>query len=530
MKNVFFNTDVLAVEKKLMEKYNIPSIVLMENAGMKSAEIIWDYFIKENCSRIVILAGKGNNAGDGYVIARHLYSKNLNEEVYAPIHIFQCYPAADLKGDALVNFNIVKELFRSDYFEIFDDATKLIDITEIDNEKILFVDAVFGIGFKGKLEDKIKNIFSDITQFVEHKFVIAIDTPSGLDDFTEAGDCLKADVTISMGVRKFNTLFHSGREVSGKIEIVDLGITNTKFDDFNDKDIYFIEKEDTFFDEIQRGINSHKYNNGKLFVLAGSEGFSGAAYLSSQSALKTGCGSVILGIPEGLNAIMEAKTTEVITLPLRSEKYLTNDSYDKINDKLEWADAILIGPGIGRESNTLSFVRNLVKKYDKNFVIDADGIYAFKGYLDSLKKEMHSIILTPHFGEFANLLEISLDDLKKDFYNISKEFASNYNVTLILKNAPTVITDGKSFYINSCGRENLATIGSGDVLSGIVASLLAQSGNLGSSSISGVYLHSYCGDMLFEKYGDSGTIAGDLIEQIPVAKHEIIKIIRQYNK
>ena len=115
MKNVFFNTDVLAVEKKLMEKYNIPSIVLMENAGMKSAGIIWDYFIKENCNRIVILAGKGNNAGDGYVIARHLHSKNLSDDVYAPIHIFQCYPVSDLKGDALINFNIVKELFRSDY-------------------------------------------------------------------------------------------------------------------------------------------------------------------------------------------------------------------------------------------------------------------------------------------------------------------------------------------------------------------------------------------------------------------------------
>lgn len=527
MKNVFFNTDVLAVEKKLMEKYNIPSIVLMENAGMKSAEIIWDYFIKENCSRIVILAGKGNNAGDGYVIARHLHSKNLSDDVYAPIHIFQCYPVSDLKGDALINFNIVKELFRSDYFEVFDDATKLIDIAEIENEKILFIDAVFGIGFKGTLDEKIKNIFSDITQYVENKFVIAIDTPSGLDDFTDAEDCLKADLTITMGVRKFNTLFYIGKELTGKTEIVDIGITGTKFDDYNDKEIYLIEQGDTFFDEIQRSVNSHKYNNGKLFILAGSEGFTGAAYFASQSALRAGCGSVILGIPEGLNAIMESKTTEVITLPLKSEKYLTNESYDRINEKLEWSDAVLIGPGLGRESDTMSFVRNLVKKYDCKFVIDADGLFAFKGHLDYLKKEVCSVILTPHFGEFANLLDISVEDLKKDFYNIAKEFAQKYNVLLILKNAPTVITNGTGFYINSCGRENLATIGSGDVLSGIVASLLAQSGDVFNSSISGVYLHSMCGDKLYDKFGSSGTIAGDLIEQIPVVKNEIIKIIRQ---
>ena len=530
MKNVFFNSDVLDVEKHLMKKYNIPSIVLMENAGMKSAGIIWEYFIKENCSRIVILTGKGNNSGDGFVIARHLYSNNISDEIYAPIHLFHCYPAVDLKGDALINYNIVKEIFKSDYFEIFEDVEKLNTITESDNEKILFVDAVFGIGFKGKLDDKIKKIFSDISQYVDNKFVIAIDTPSGLDNYSDASDCLKADVTITMGVTKFNTLFYSGKEVSGKIEIADIGISSTKFDDFNYKEIFLIEQSDTFFDEIQRGINSHKYNNGKLFVLAGSEGFTGAAYLASQSALRAGCGSVILGIPEGLNSIMESKTTEVITLPLKSEKFLTNESYDKINEKIEWSNAVLIGPGTGRERITMSLVRKIVKKYDNNFIIDADGIFAFKGHLDCLKKEKCSVILTPHFGEFANLLGISSDELKKDFYNIAKEFALKYNVILILKNSPTVITNGKSFYINSCGRENLATIGSGDVLSGIVASLFAQSEDILGSSISGVYLHSYCGDILYNRFGSSGTIAGDLIDQIPEAKNEIVKIIRQNNK
>lgn len=530
MKNVFFNNDVLDVEKKLMDKYNIPSVVLMENAGMKSAAIIWDYFIKENCSRIVILTGKGNNAGDGYVIARHLYSYNVNQESYSPIHIFQCYPAGELKGDALINYNVAKEIFRSDYFEIFDDVEKLNTITESDNEKILFVDAVFGIGFKGILDDKVKKVFTDITQYVDNKFVVAIDTPSGLDNYSEASDCLKADVTISMGVRKFNTLFYSGKEVSGDIEIVDIGIDNTKFDDFNDKGIYYIEKEDVFFDEIRRDVNSHKYNNGKLFVLAGSEGFTGAAYLASQAAIRAGCGSVILGIPEGLNEIMEAKTTEVITLPLKSDKFLTNESSKKILEKLEWADSVLIGPGLGRDTETMAFIRSLVKKHDKNFILDADGLFAFKGYTDSLKKEKCSTIMTPHFGEFANLLDISVEDLKKDFYNISKEFALKYNVVLVLKNSPTIITNGKVFYINSCGRENLATIGSGDVLSGVIASLYAQSGDILGSCISGVYLHSYCGDKLYEKYGGSGTIAGDLIEQIPEAKNELIKIIRQNNK
>lgn len=522
MKNVFRNTEALIAEKKLMEKYNIPSILLMENAGLKSAELIWDYFIREKCTRIVILTGKGNNAGDGFVISRHLLTLNYEKEVFAPINIFQCYPAKELKGDALINYNIVKELFQSDYYEITNDIERLNSFFDNDNEKILFVDAVFGIGFKGNLDEKVVRIFSDIMQYADRKFIIAIDTPSGLDNYLSADDCLKADVTISMGVRKLNTLFYGGREVSGDIKVVDIGLPGDKFDDYNEDSIYMMEKDDTSLEETIRNVNSHKYNNGKLFILAGSEGYSGAAYLCAQSALRSGCGAVILGIPEGLNSIMEAKTTEAITLPLKSEKYLTNESYDKIAEKIVWCDAVLIGPGIGREGDTMSFVRNLYKKYDKNFVIDADGLFAFNGHTEYLKKEFNKTIITPHFGEFASLLNIETEELKKDFINIAKTFAKEKNLTLVLKNSPTIITNGEYVYINSIGRENLATIGSGDVLAGIISSLYAQTKNTSIAS-SGVYLHSYCGDLLYEKYGNSGTIAEDLVNILPYAKNEILK-------
>ena len=524
MKSVFYNTDVLDVEKKLMEKYNIPSLLLMENAGANSAKLIWDYFVNENCTRIVILAGKGNNAGDGFVVARHLLNFNLNQEDYAPVNIFLCYPPDSLKGDALTNFKIVNELFKSDYYEITSDVDRLNNLLDTENEKILFVDAVFGIGFTGELDDNIKNIFADISQYADKKFVIALDTPSGISSYSIADGCLKADVTIFMGVRKINTMFYEGREASGKLHLVDIGIPYDRFDEFNNKNIFLFEKEDTCLEEAVRSINSHKYNNGKLFVLAGSEGFSGAAYLSAQSALRTGSGAVILGVPESLNPAMEAKTTEVITLPLKSEKYLTNDSFDVVTKKVEWCDAVLLGPGIGRESVTMSFIRSVVKKFDKNFVIDADGIFAFKDHLDLLKKEKCSIVLTPHFGEFANLLGISADDLKKDFINIAKKFASDYNVVLVLKNSPTIITDGNTVLVNSTGRENLATIGSGDVLSGIIASLVSQIKDVSLLNVaaSGVYLHGYCGDKLYDSYGCSGTIAGDLIELIPSSKNEIL--------
>ncbi len=525
MKSVFYNTDVLDAEKKLMEKYKIPSILLMENAGANSAKLIWDYFLSEKCTRIIVLTGKGNNAGDGFVVSRHLLNFKMNQELYAPINVFICYPSDSLQGDALINYKIIGELFKSDYYEITSDVERLNDLLDNENEKILFVDAVFGIGFKGELDEHVRKIFSDITQYSESKFVIALDTPSGIDSYLKTNGCLKADVTISMGVRKINTLFYEGRNVSGELKLVDIGLPYGKFDEFNVKNIYQFEQEDTCFEEAVRDVNSHKYNNGKLFVLAGSEGFSGAAYLSAQSALRTGSGAVILGIPESLNPSMEAKTTEVITLPLKSEKYLTNDSFDIVTKKIEWGDAVLLGPGIGRESVTMSFIRSVVKKFDKNFVIDADGIFAFKDHLDLLKKEKCSIVLTPHSGEFANLLGITTDELKKDFINIAKKFASDFNVVLVLKNSPTIITDGISVFINSTGRENLATIGSGDVLSGIISSLVSQMKDVPLLNIasSGVYLHGYCGDKLFEMNGCSGTIAGDLIELIPSSKNEILK-------
>ncbi|MFA5010982.1 MAG: NAD(P)H-hydrate dehydratase [Ignavibacteria bacterium] len=525
MKNVFYNADVLEAEKKLMEKYNIPSVLLMENAGVNSAKIIWEILLREKCNRIVILAGKGNNAGDGFVLARSLYNYCLSQEVFVPINLFLCYPPESLKGDALTNFNIVKELFKSDYYEVTSDIERLNDILDAENEKILFVDAIFGIGFIGELDEYIKNIFSDITQYSNEKFVVALDTPSGLNNWSDSNDCLKADVTISMGVRKMNTMFYEGRNVSGELKVVDIGLPCEKFDEFNLKNIHLFEKEDTCFEEAIRDRNSHKYNNGKLFILAGSEGFSGAAYLSAQSALRTGNGAVVLGIPESLNPSMEAKTTEVITLPLKSEKYFTNDSIDIVTKKIEWSDAVLLGPGIGRESATMSFVRSVVKRFSKNFVIDADGIFAFKDNLDFLKKGKCSIVLTPHFGEFANLLGITVDELKPDFINIAKKFASDYNVVLVLKNSPTIITDGNIVFINSTGRENLATIGSGDVLSGIISSLVSQMKDVPLINVasSGVYLHGYCGDKLYKSYGCSGTIAGDLIDTIPAAKNEILK-------
>jgi ADP-dependent NAD(P)H-hydrate dehydratase / NAD(P)H-hydrate epimerase len=517
MKSVFFNSEVLDAEKEIISNLKIPSLVLMENAGLNSANFICELYKEEHFDKIIILAGKGNNAGDGFVIARHLANKDIDSTVVL------LYPDDELKGDALLNYKVINNT--KDKINIInsDNIEALFD--KYFSSKILFVDSVFGIGFKGELEEKIKSIFTKING-ISNKKVVAVDTVSGLKNHYEKGTYLITDYTLSMGIKKFSSVFDKGREVSGKNLIMNIGIPGEEFDKYNSKNIYEIDKNDLINVLPKRKINSNKYTNGKLFVLSGSVGFTGAAYLSSLSALKIGCGAVILGLPESLNSVMESKTTEVMTLPLQEtdEQTLSGFAFSKIFEKIKWSDAVLIGPGIGRNPETLALVRRIVTECDSPMVIDADGIFAFKDNLDLLKKSKGKIILTPHYGEFSNLTGIKLEDIKQNLYEISVEFAKNYDVVLVLKNSPTITTDGNGFYINSTGRENLATVGSGDVLSGVIAGTLALNKNPLKSSIAGVYIHGRCGDILYEKTGSNSTVSSELIPELQNVKKELHKI------
>jgi len=516
MKSVFFNNEILDAEKKIIRKLSVPSLLLMENAGANSADIIKEKFCKSKAESVIILCGKGSNAGDGFVIARHLLLAGIS------VIVILLYPSEGIKGDAKINFNILQKLAGVYPLQIVYAGSLNTFKKHTNHRYLFFVDAVFGIGFKGGLEKRLKNIFDYINR-QKNKYVIAVDTPSGLSDCNQKTAVLIADLTVSMGVLKFSGLFNHGRIASGSIETVDIGIPSGEFGKLNKRKIYIPERKDLKRYVPVRNKNSNKYSNGKLFVLAGSEGFTGAAYLCSLSALRTGCGAVILGIPSALNTVMERKTTEVITLPLEGKKYFNREAYSAVMDKLNWADAALIGPGIGRNPETLALVRSIFRSTAGNIILDADGIFAFRKNLKLLKRPKGKTILTPHYGEFAGLLGISLEDLKKDFYNISVKFAKDYEVILVLKNSPTVITDGNYFYINPTGSENLATVGTGDVLAGITGGLYASNKDAFGSAALASYMHGLCGDMLYTEQGSSSTIASDLIGKIHFAKKSILE-------
>lgn len=514
MKSIFYNSEVLNAEKKIISNLNIPSIVLMENAGLNSADYIYSLIMKKQFGAVIILAGKGNNAGDGFVIARHLAIRGVD------VNVFLLYPESELKGDAKINYDVIKNLPENILIENADNLSTILKLNK--GREILIIDSVFGIGFKGELDSHIREIFGKLNR-LKNKTVVAVDTVSGLESHYSKSELLFADYTLSMGIKKFNSVFDTGREASGKNVVVNIGIPAGEFDKYNSRKIFEIEKKDIRGVIPKRKINSNKYTNGKLFALCGSVGFTGAAYLSSLSALKSGSGAVILGIPKSLNRIMESKTTEVITLPLHEtdEKSFSDAGYKKILEKTNWCDALLIGPGIGRNPETLELVRRIITETEKPVVLDADGIFAFKDNLHLLEKRKCELVITPHYGEFSNLTGFKTDEIRKNMFELSVDFARKYRLTLVLKNSPTVITDGEMFYINSTGRENLATVGSGDVLSGIISGILAQTKNPVKSSIAGVYIHGRCGDMLYERSGSSSTVASELILEIQNVKKEL---------
>jgi NAD(P)H-hydrate epimerase len=516
MKDVFFSADVLRAEKEIIDSLKIPSGVLMENAGLNFTQLLLEKFGGNLSKPVTILTGKGNNAGDGFVIARHLITNGKK------IYVVLLYPAEVLKGDALTNFTVLKNVNSKN--AVFYEYESINDLKEIIQPESIVIDAVFGIGFKGELESRIAEAFKAINK-LKNIVTISVDIPSGLCHYYNCEGAFNAGYTISMGVKKFDTIFYNGREAAGRVSVIDIGVPVEEFTKRNEKQIFEVEAGDIMKLDYRRKEVSHKYSNGKLLVLGGSKGLSGAPYLSSGAALRTGSGVVVLGYPESLNEIMETKMTETIkmALPETGEQSISLSAYDKIKERLEWADAVLIGPGISKNEDTLGLVRKILAENSCRFVLDAEATYSLKDNLDVLKRCKGKVIITPHIAEFSRMVNVELEELKKDFYTIAKSFAAEYNVILVLKNAPSIITDGKSLFINSTGKENLATAGTGDVLSGIIASLFSLRDNSLNAALAGAYMHGMCGDICFDETGSSSTLASDLIDKIPEVKNMLFE-------
>ena len=487
----------------------IPGALLMENAAFGIVESINEKIdLSAQKLNFGIICGKGNNGGDGFAVARHLsnYGHTVN--------IISLGSEKEMSDDCKLNYNITNKL---------SEFRKNISIRKFTSSKDLRIlsdchvvlDALLGTGVTGKLKSPYSEIINYINSLKTIR--IAIDLPSGLSADTGHGDIVfNADLTITLGDYKRGLFFGTGAEYAGEIILREIG---TGRDYLDKKTVHEdpIEPEDAYELLPLKKKSIHKYSAGKVFVIAGSGKYPGAAVLTSQAALKSGAGSVVLAFPDASRKLIQKNLTEVVIQSYESDNNILNkQSVKSFDEKIKWADVIALGPGIDRHDETIEAVKHILKRRRKtNLVLDADAIYAI-GKGEYREFNLKNVVLTPHLGEFSYLVDIPIDKLKKDLLLYGKSFAAQTESYLVLKGAPTIIfTPTGEALINTAGNPGMAKFGTGDVLTGMIASFISQRKDIESGVILGVYLHSLAADLLLNKTTEFSMVAGDIIKNIP---------------
>ncbi|MDI6839250.1 MAG: NAD(P)H-hydrate dehydratase [bacterium] len=500
------------IDRKAIRELGIPGVVLMENAGLGLFEIIQEEFGEIKDLKVGIVCGEGNNGGDGFVLARHLLNNG------ATVSIFLLGKSQRIKGDAGINLNIllntgfkIKELTTKKDVQIFVSECK---------QFTLLVDAIFGTGFKGK----VNGIDAEVINAMNESGVpiLAVDVPSGLNayDGSIEGICVNADFTGTMCLPKRGLFLYPGKDYAGDIYVIDIGVPPSLYKHIN---LELLESSELRSLLPYRPCNSNKGTFGRVFVLAGSRGMTGAASLTAMSALKIGAGLVRLGIPKSLNPILEEKVTEVITVPLPEspDATLTISGVKEIMQEIDKADVIAIGPGLLTHPDTNMLIRNLVPKIRIPLVIDADGINNLT--FEDIRKIKAPTVITPHPGELSRLTRLTIPDIQKARIDKAFHFAKVLEITFVLKGAPTIIASEGIGYLNPTGNSGLASAGSGDVLTGMIAGLLAQGLKPVNAARLGVYLHGLAGDIAAKKLTEYSMIASDVMNAIPEAIKELME-------
>ena len=506
------------IDQDTIEGIGIPGIVLMETAGSAIVRAIEQHYT--TCQRIGIFAGKGNNGGDGIVIARQLAHAGRD------VHLFLVSPQESFTGEAQINLQIannlglrIEEIPTGTGFY----GTRTVPTTLVSCE--LLVDAILGTGLRGPVRDPIAPIINALNRLPTP--VLSVDLPSGLDADTghPLGPCVQADRTVTIGLPKRGLLMHPGAELAGKLEVVDIGFPEQVVNAQNIK-VNWTSATQAAQWMPPRPLSSHKGSYGRVLVVAGSTGMTGAAALASEAALRTGAGLVTLAIPKHLNPIVEGLLPEVMTLPL-PETDTGSLAVSATSTILEFAEKtksiLAIGPGLSQHAETVSLVHQLIRENQEQglnlrMVIDADGLNALSQVRETVSFLDTEAVLTPHPGEMARLTKTPILTLEADRIGTAQQFASEHGLTLVFKGAPTVTSDPKgNLWVNSTGNPGMATGGMGDVLTGIIAGLMAQGISSESAAALGVYLHGLAGDLVVERSGMHGLIASDVLKAIPEA-------------
>jgi hydroxyethylthiazole kinase-like uncharacterized protein yjeF len=498
------------LDRKAIEAYRIPGIVLMENAGRGAAEVITNTFPDLQKKRIALIAGKGNNGGDGFVIARQLLNRGIS------VKAFLLTDPKTLRGDAETNFQIFQRM-KGEVISV--PSSKDYQKVKKDLEKFdLLIDGIFGTGLDAEVRGYYREVIDHLNTL--QKTIIAIDIPSGLNADTgkPLGTAIRASLTITFGLPKVGHLISPGLDYVGEVKVIDIGIPKRLVEEEKIQTYLLEDEEIRKWLSIPRRPDTHKGDYGHLLVIAGSVGKTGAGAMACEAALRMGVGLVTLAIPKSLNPIMEMKLTEVMTEPLPEtpKQTLSLRAFNSILHLCENKRVVIIGPGLGTFKETQSLILKLVKTLNLPIVLDADGLTALAIQTKILTAANRPLILTPHPGEMARLIGSTVKEVQEDRIGISRKFSQTHHVYLVLKGHRTLIATPKGeVFINPTGNPGMASGGTGDVLTGMIGGLISQGFDILPSLQISVYLHGLAGDGVVREIGEKSLIATDIIEKIP---------------
>jgi ADP-dependent NAD(P)H-hydrate dehydratase / NAD(P)H-hydrate epimerase len=495
-------------DRRTIEDIGIPSLVLMENAGRQVVAAMESFFQDLSDRQVAIISGKGNNGGDGFVVARTLHQRGID------VSVFVVGQVSEIKGDARINLEILGRLGIS-VVEVADEGQWELHFSEISDHDLI-VDALFGTGLKAALSGIYETIIADINGSGIQ--VVSIDLPSGVSADTSdlIGDSVEATITVTLAAPKLPLILPPAEQKSGEVVIADIGIPAEVIDGLEGPRVELLTRDRIRPLIAPRAADAHKGDFGRVLIVAGSRGKTGAAALSAQGALRSGAGLVTVASPRSVAAIVAGYAPECMTEGLEETIDGTVD-YAAAEYVLGLrADVMAIGPGLGRGASVSAFVREILDKSEVPLVFDADALNAFADEPAALVgREGRDLIITPHPGEMARLLGCTVDDVQANRLGVAREFASGHKAYVILKGHRTLVaTPQGKIFVNPTGSPGMATGGTGDVLAGMVAAWLALLLDAEAACRLAVYLHGAAGELADADQGEVSMTAGDLADHI----------------
>lgn len=500
------------LDRTATDYYGIHALVLMENAGRSCADrilrILDDKVGAPQEASVAVVCGRGNNGGDGMVIARHLHNRGVYVEV------FLLGEREELSRDARTQAEILGKLDLD--VRVIRDTEGVEDLRSYLEEVHLCVDAILGTGISSPLSGIVREVVEVIN--LSLATVFAVDIPSGIDATTGRilGEAIRADYTGVLGLPKIGNVILPGSIHCGETEIYDIGIPS--------RAVFEAEiKTETLEEPVVKSMLSvrppdfHKGDAGRVFVVGGSPGMTGAPCLSGQAALRMGAGLVTLAVPESLRPIVEAKQMEVMSVgvPDGGGGYFTPEMIPALLGAIARADFVVVGPGLGMTESTPRFLKELLPRLKVPFLLDADALNALEGQVEALQTAGATCIVTPHTGEMSRLTRESVEAIEASRLDSARHLAEEENVTVVLKGARTVVATPKGdIFINMSGNPYMASAGMGDALAGMIAALASQGLSATDAACAGVFLHGLSADLLVRKHPMTPVTAMDVIENI----------------